>query len=370
MENKSAEFAGDANTLYLGFVSGKNYGWGIAGTYLNNELSKLVPTYIFSESVSRDDEVRYPGKVVQPLTNESLKPYFAARGKQNYGYVFFESELTDESLRNASELDMVIAGSGWALDKLRAKGIKNSALLLQGVDGSRFYPIETKSHPDRFVIFSGGKFEFRKGQDLVLAAFRILQEKYRDIYLLNCWHSDFAAVTANMSCSPHIKVEIKGRSWQEVMSHIYNINGIDGTRIETLPIVPNEKLREIYARTDIGVFPNRCEAGTNLVLMEYMACARPVIVSNSTGHCDMVNENNAILLNSMRECVISNEDSTPYAVWEEVSVEELAAMIEFAYLHRNKLLPFALNAATDMEKFTWKASAERLLKIIGMKASG
>ena len=57
---------------------------------------------------------------------------------------------------------------------------------------------------DSFVIFSGGKFEFRKGQDIVIKAFRHLQDKYRDVNLITSWFNswDFSFNTMSMSNYP------------------------------------------------------------------------------------------------------------------------------------------------------------------------
>ena len=63
------------------------------------------------------------------------------------------------------------------------------------------------------------------------------------------------------------------------MQSVYEINGLDAKRIKTYELVPSYQLRGIYGCTDIGIFPNRCEGGTNLVMMEYMACGKPVIAA-------------------------------------------------------------------------------------------
>ena len=47
--------------------------------------------------------------------------------------------------------------------KLRELGINNTGLLIQGVDRELFYPDEKNTNKNLFVIFSGGKFEIRKG---------------------------------------------------------------------------------------------------------------------------------------------------------------------------------------------------------------
>ena len=40
---------------------------------------------------------------------------------------------------------------------------------------------------DKFVIFSGGKFEYRKGQDIVIRAVKVMQERHQDVVLINAW---------------------------------------------------------------------------------------------------------------------------------------------------------------------------------------
>ena len=40
--------------------------------------------------------------------------------------------------------------------------------------------------------------------------------------------------------------------------------------------------------SDTALFPNRCESGTNLVAMEAMAAGIPVILSNNSGHLDLI----------------------------------------------------------------------------------
>lgn len=77
------------------------------------------------------------------------------------------------------------------------------------------------------------------------------------------------------------------------MINLYKINGLNPDKVITLPKKPSFQMPYIYKNTDIGLFPNRCEGGTNLMLMEYMACGKPVIASAQTGHADIIRHNNA-----------------------------------------------------------------------------
>jgi glycosyltransferase involved in cell wall biosynthesis len=139
------------------------------------------------------------------------------------------------------------------------------------------------------------------------------------------------------------------------------INGLDPDRIRTYDLVANEIQRGIYRNTGIGIFPNRCEGGTNLVLMEYMACAKPVIASYTSGHKDIVRDDNALLLNELRDINIAGPDDKLIARWQEPSVDELVAQIEYAYHHRDKIKKLGLISGRDLQKFTWEKCAQNLL---------
>ena len=354
--------------LYLALPPPKNnFGWGICSKYFIKELQKKTKISALSKSDMEGGKKCLPGKMFHALTGINFSSMFEGiRGKENFGYTFFENELTVESVRNAKKYDLVLGGSTWCRDRMLEKGITNWGVLLQGIDPEYFYPILEEKKQDYFVIFSGGKFELRKGQDLVLKAVKILQDKYSDIILVNCWRNIWPETMHLMSSSPHIKYEYMENTWRGFMNHIYEINGLDSSRIYTVDLVPNETQRELYKNTDIGVFPNRCEGGTNLVLMEYMACAKPVIASNTSGHRDIVTEKNALLLNDLQDIEIRDVSKRLIARWREPSLDELVDRIEYAYHHREEIKKTGCQAGSDLKKFTWEKSASQLLDKINL----
>ena len=315
--------------LYLGLSSEGNYGWGVCSKYLIKELDKLIDCEVLDISHPDGKRKNIRGKLFQTLTGIDLFSLCEnVRATQNFGYTFFEDELTPKSIENARKYDLVLAGSTWCRDRLREKGIHNCDILLQGIDPDMFHPRPEKNKRDGFVIFSGGKFELRKGQDLVLAAVKILQEKYPDIFLVNCWYNNWPQLVKTMAASDYIQFDYQKGTWSDVMNRVYSLNGLDSRRIKTFELVPYEMQPDIYARTDLGIFPNRCEGGTNLVLMEYMACGKPVIVSNTSGHKDIVNPHNALLLNKLSDFNVFDRNKKLAARWREPSQEELVDQIE------------------------------------------
>jgi glycosyltransferase involved in cell wall biosynthesis len=346
-------------------VAGKNYGWGVCSRHLIRELSQLTDCRVLNEADGSAQNGNLEGRLFQALTGVDFFPMFEkARGRQNFGYTFFENELTCHSLENAKRYDLVLGGSSWCRDRMLERGITNCGILIQGIDPTLFFPIEEEKDPGRFVIFTGGKFELRKGQDLVIKAFKILQEKYADIWLVNCWYNIWPESMRLMAHSSHIRFEPVQGSWQDLMQHTYALNGLDAERIVTCDLIPPELQRELYRNTDIGVFPNRCEGGTNLVLMEYMACGKPVIASYTSGHTDVVNDQNALLLDSLSNYTIVGPNRETIARWQEPSVDEFVAQIEFAYHNRDEIRRRGRMAGEGMKRFTWRHTAEKLLAVL------
>jgi tetratricopeptide (TPR) repeat protein len=114
----------------------------------------------------------------------------------------------------------------------------------------------------------------------------------------------------------------------------------------------------IYAESDIGLFPNRCEGGNNMVMSEYMASGRTVIASDRTGHADVITPENAFCLTEYNP-VTAYIDGYATGIWPEASVEELVALLESAYQNRTTLQQKGEVAARDMARLTWSAAAQQ-----------
>ncbi|MBI2419139.1 MAG: tetratricopeptide repeat protein [Ignavibacteriales bacterium] len=346
------------NPLVLALTSGENFGWGVCSKYIVKHLSATTPVSVLGA-------VDIPGldqrTIFHAIQNNKLEPLHSVRGKVNIGYTFFEFLLDSDSTRNAGWYDLILGGSTWNKEKLIVHGIKNAEVLLQGVDPEIFYPIEEQKLSNLFVIFSGGKFELRKGQDMVLKAVGILQQRYKDVILINAWYNMWPQTMMDMAKSQYIKFDVRGSQWTEVMEYLYLINGLDRDRIFTLELTKNSQLRGIYAKSDIGLFPNRCEGGTNLVLMEYMACAKPVIASYNTGHKDVLTEDTSYLLKEMKPFEVY-DNGVLAAEWEEPSLDEIVAKLDYAYHHRDEIKNTGHKAGEYMKNFTWEKTAQQVLR--------
>src|SRR2546421_282278 len=191
-------------------------------------------------------------------------------------------------LENAKHFDRLSTGSTWCTQILERHGLKNVATVLQGIDPTIFFPTNQPRDffPDRFIVFSGGKFEFRKGQDLVIRAFKALQDRHKDVLLIASWYNHWDFSFNSMQQSPHIKFNPRSTNSIHAAREVLIDNGIDPLRVILLEPHSQPVMAHIYRSADVGLFPNRAEGGTNLVLMEFMACGKPVIATNTTGHAD------------------------------------------------------------------------------------
>jgi len=194
-----------------------------------------------------------------------------------------------------------------------------------------------------------------------LQAVRILQERYPDIVLIAAWCNRWLPSIETMRRSPHLRYAFSGDSWQQTMAHLCEVNEIPSKRIVFLPLLQQADMLKAYLSSDLGLFPNRCEGGTNLVMMEYMACGKPVVATHATGHLDVLTEDNAYLLQKLSPLELRDANGLLEARWVEPSLEEIITSVERAYTQRQEAQEKGRRAAADMAKLSWRRSAECIL---------
>jgi glycosyltransferase involved in cell wall biosynthesis len=374
--------------LYLALPTGSSHGWGVCGKYLTRELAALADVALITEPFDLKDigdELDYAllkskllangaaaaaphSPVLQSIANTALAAYRPElRGQPTVGYTFFEDNLAIARYvpEARGRYDKVVAGSRWCEQFLRYYGLESVTTILQGVDRTIFHPVESgrEYFRDAFVVFSGGKFEFRKGQDLVIRAFKVLQDRHPDVILVNAWHNFWSFSVNTMYASPYIRFQPKGGEFTAMIQRVLSDNGIRLDRVVTLAPRPNPMMARIYRNTDVGLFPNRCEGGTNLVLMEYMACGKPAIASYSSGHKDILTAANSIRIESMKPLTIRGK-AEDLALWDDPDLEETVERLEWAYQNRDALPAIGERAAHDMTALTWQAAAARFYEVL------
>jgi len=289
------------------------------------------------------------------------------RARRDVGVVFFEdTHVPADGLARARALDLVIAGSTWNAEVLRASGLENVRMVTQGIDPAIFHPApRTGLFGDRFVIFSGGKLEYRKGQDIVVAAFRRFRERYPDALLLTAWHNHWPQLIADLELAGHVR-DVPGAAAGSLrIAEWLAANGVPAEAVVDVGCTPNAFMGQVVREADVALFPNRCEGGTNLVAMECMAAGIPTIVSANTGHGDLIATGGCFVLRRQRAVRPPTRYYRGIDGWGESDVDEIVALLERLYADRALASARADVGAAAMQKLTWRAQVGVLLAAIG-----
>lgn len=284
-------------------------------------------------------------------------------GRPTIGVAFLEqASLSPEGRRRAERFALIVAGSNWNEQVLRRQGIGTVTTVLQGVDTALYHPApRTGLFPGRFVIFSGGKLEYRKGQDLVLAAFRAFQQRHAEALLVTAWHSPWTQFVENCVGQPGIvPPPLDGDGVPDVPGWAV-ANGIPEDAVLAVQQVPNLVMPQVVREADVALFANRAEGGTNLVAMECLACGVPTILSANTGHLDLLREDIAVPLLRQGAAHSQFYDTTD---WGESDVEEMVEALETVWRDRAAAAAMGMRAAQVMAGLSWPVQLRQLLRAI------
>ena len=283
-------------------------------------------------------------------------------GQPTIGVCYLEDTGIDaEGRARADRCAAIVAGSGFVARVLEGAGIARVRTVLQGVDPTHFHPAPRAGwFRDRFVVFSGGKPEFRKGQDLALLAFRAFAERHPEALLLTAWHSPWPEAARSLEANPavapvrfHEDGRFDAAGWAAA-------NGIRPDQVMDLGPVPNADMARILREVDVGLFPNRGEGGTNLVAMECMACGVPAILSANTGHLDLIRDGNCLPLTRQRPIQASFGTDG----WGESDVEEIVAALERAWSDRDAAARIGRAGAAFLSGLTWDRYAAGIADVV------
>lgn len=185
------------------------------------------------------------------------------------GFPIFELDtFTDLEKHHLRSCDELFVCSQWAKDIVMGPyfntgGESRVHVVPLGVDTTIFRPAP-KVKRDHTVFFNCGKWEVRKGHDLLANAFKEHLKEYPNSQL---W----------MMCSNPFNTEEENNKWLSLYNH------------PNIKIIPRantqQEVYNIMSQVDCGVFPSRGE-GWNLELLEMMAVGKPTIATNYSAHTE------------------------------------------------------------------------------------
>lgn len=267
------------------------------------------------------------------------------------GFPIFElNEFDAIEKHQLASCDEWMVCSQWAKEVIQSSvGLKDTHVIPLGVDTKIFTP-DNSFDNEKTVFFNCGKWEIRKGHDIIVECFNKAFKNSDDVQL---W----------MMCdNPFIKNSVE---WQQLykMSHL-------GHKVILIPRQRHHAdVAKIMNMSDCGIFPARAE-GWNLELLEMMACGKHVIATNYSAHTEFCNPVNSRLIN------IDNLETAKDDVffdgsrgeWAEIGTDQIDQIIEnMREIHKlkqdNKLTINSSGVATA-KKFSWENSADKIMEAL------
>jgi glycosyltransferase involved in cell wall biosynthesis len=153
-----------------------------------------------------------------------------------------------------------------------------------------------------FVVFSGGKLEYRKGQDVVIAAFRRFRDAHAGaagaggIVLAAAWHTEYPEFISGLDAARHVSAPppaltaaADGAAFAQGVAAWLEANGVPrpAQRVLRGPLRESD-VAAALAGSHVALFPSRAESGTNLFAAQALAMGVPTALTDATGHADLV----------------------------------------------------------------------------------
>lgn len=344
-------------------------GYGIAGLNIIRELDKIADVTLFpigqpqpttqadAELVNKlfNKQIHFdPSAPCVKIWHEHSLTERIGRGKY-YGFPIFELNKFDQlRLKNLECCDNIITCSEWAknivIDQTKRSSDQVHVVPL-GVDRIIFNEEKNKVSGTQFIVLNCGKWEVRKGHDVLFRAFKMAFPNETDVKLFMMCTNPF----------PQAQQQV------QQFENMYNSD----KRISIIPRVnTSEEVSMIMGQVDCGVFPARSE-GWNLELIEMMSMGKPVIATNYAGHTEFCNNNNCMLIN------IEKTEPAYDGIWFDGKIgewanigknqiETLAGYLKNTYtMWKNNSLQINQDGIETAKQFTWHNSAQKLLQAIG-----
>jgi len=342
-------------------------GYGIAGLNIAKALSKQCDVALWAQGdraeVGEQEDVQIIGSLIgKRLTADFNRPCLKIWhqhdmslfvGKSTHiGFPFFElNTFSDVEKHSLNSLDKLFVTCEWA----KEVAVNNLSLpeddihvVPLGVDANIFTQQQNNESKDT-IFFNCGKWEVRKGHDILYDVFNSAFEPQDNVQL---WM---------MNSNPFLKPE-QQKQWQDLYT-----NTKMGHKIKFIDRVKKQsEVYNIMSHTDCGVFPSRAE-GWNLELLEMMSCGKHVIATDYSAHSQFCNNDNAHLIE------INSLETAYDGVWfkgtgEWAKIDDQAKdqcvshMRKIHKLKQNNELSINEHGIETAKEYTWDNTANKIME--------
>lgn len=275
------------------------------------------------------------------------------------GLPIFELDTFSElELHHLRSLDHIFVGSQWAKNVIEKNGVGNSrscSVIPFGVDTEIFSPGPSLVDEKTTLFLSIGKWEIRKGHDIICEAFNRAFEPTDDVRLIMNCHNPFLVDPANPAADGN-------KGW----TNLYRTSRL-GNKISVIPdrLPTQMDVAKLMNTVDCGLFPARAE-GWNLELLEMMACGKQVIATDYSAHTQFCDDDNCMLIDTtdLEEAYDGKwfKGQGKWALVGEPQIEQLIAYMRS--VHQKKRAGVSLYNESGVETaklHSWDRTAELIV---------
>ena len=269
---------------------------------------------------------------------------FVGRGR-HIGFPIFELDtFNDLEKHHLQSCDELMVCSKWAKDVVDSNTLLCPTTVIPlGVDTDLFPPAPARQD-DKTIFFNCGKWEIRKGHDILINAFKKVLEHGEDAEL---W----------MMCSNPFNSPEEENKWHQSYNH---------PKVKLIPRADTQaEVYNIMSQVDCGVFPSRGE-GWNLELLEMMAAGKHVVATDYSAHTEFCTKENAGLVSiSEVESAFDGKWFFGQGNWAKIGPhEEMDLYMKMMKYILDKKGTVNLAGVETAKRFSWQNTAREIIKCL------
>lgn len=334
-------------------------GYGIAGLNILKSLSKYCSVSLFpigqisappedAELIKKGIDLSRFFDVNAPcikVWHQNDMSQFVGKG-EHIGFPIFELDtFSDLEKHHLSSVDRLFVCSQWAKDIVKKNGINcKTDVVPLGVDMNIFQP-SNPTPSDKIIFFNCGKWEIRKGHDVLIEAFKHVAKEHDNVEL---W----------MMCTNPFNSPEENLRWHQLYNH---------PKVRLIPRAETQsQVYNIMSQVTCGVFPSRGE-GWNLELLEMMACGKHVISTNYSAHTEFCNNDNCGLIPIKEtESAFDGKWFFNQGKWARIGENEITTLVTLMKsVVKNYTGDVNTSGIQTAQQFSWDNTAQKILQSLG-----
>lgn len=347
-------------------------GYGVAGLNFIKHLDANITLFTPNNTI-RTDSKEDTNLIQKCIDNQETFDYDApflkiwhqfdlalrvGRGKY-YAYPFFELDKFNKRQKHHLGFpDTILVSSKWAKNIINNQiPNKQCEIVNCGVDVSIFNKdnvntnFNIRSNKDNFVFINIGKWEKRKGHDILIECFN---QAFLSSDSVELW-----MVTDN----PFLNAT-EANEWQSLYK-----NSRLGQKVKIFSRLPKHSdIASLINLSNCVILPSRAE-GWNLEALEAMACGKPLIITNYSAHTEYCNQQNSYLVDIDTE--EKAEDGKWFhgeGNWASIQAKQKEQIIEYMRSVYKQFIftgiPENTAGIETAKRFSWENATKQLQQVL------